>query len=108
MSRRRLGLVGGRGHDRPFQTTALATIFLTTQTTVDAHTQDPSPLPQALYRSAYAPRSPDHAQQKGTGASPTPANRPPYRPPSRERKVWELIIGRTVMIDGWSSSASSV
>ena len=83
----------------PLQTTALATTFLTTQTTVNGHTQDPSRMPKLRItllthfdrlvarnrKNLVLPRQMGHlvlpmeSPEKGLGA-----------------------IGRTIMIDVWT------
>ena len=84
----------------PLQTTALATTFLTTQTTVDAHTQDPSRHPNlCIVLLTHFDRLIAHNRKDLVLPLPLRIDHPIVRLPVESREKGLGAIGRTIMRD---------
>ena len=82
----------------PLQTTALATTFLTTQTTVDAHTQDPSRLPNLCVLLIHSDHLIAHNRKDLVLPQPLRIDHPIVRLPVESQEKGLGAIGRTIMI----------
>ena len=83
----------------PLQMTALATTFLTTQTTVDAHTQDPSRLRNLCVLLTHSDHLIAHNRKDLVLPLPLRIDHPIVRLPVESREKGLGAIGRTIMID---------